>query len=72
MSASISYAAPYPALSHLSIDQICEMHALFIKGATVKSLLAEYGIESTQKQLQPLPQRRRSGPLQLDNKLRTN
>lgn len=30
------------------------MHALFMKGATVKSLLAEYGIETTQKQLQPL------------------
>lgn len=54
MSASISYAAPHLALSHLSIDQICEMHALFMKGATVKSLLAEYGIENTQKQLQPL------------------
>lgn len=54
MPASISYATPHPALSHLSIDQICEMHALFMKGATVKSLLAEYGIETTQKQLQPL------------------
>lgn len=54
MSQSISYAALHPAISHLSIVQILEMHTRFMKGAKVKDLLVEYRIEATYKQLQPL------------------
>lgn len=52
MSASISYAAPHPALSHLSITQILEMHARFMSGAKAKDLFVEYQVETTSNQIQ--------------------
>lgn len=54
MSASISYASLHPAISHLSIEQICEMHVRFMNGASVQSLLDAYQIETDRKQLMPL------------------
>ncbi|SDT53170.1 hypothetical protein SAMN05216496_5155 [Pseudomonas sp. Z003-0.4C(8344-21)] len=54
MSPTISFAAPHPALSHLSITQILELHTRFMNGEKVKDLLVEYHVETSYKQLQPL------------------
>jgi hypothetical protein len=54
MSPTISFAAPHPALSHLSITQILELHTRFINGEKVKDLLCEYHVETSYAQLQPL------------------
>lgn len=54
MSTIETYAPPHPAIAHLSIEQIKELHSRYLAGEKVNTLFTEYNIETASNHLQPL------------------